>query len=86
VKKAVTGDRDATKEAIIRWALEITHNDNVHWPTSSRQNRMDIQYRAKHVTKAAEHQADALAVVQAALQSDQLDEAITLQRALAARL
>lgn len=82
VKKAVTGDRDAKKEAIIRWALETTRDDDVKWPTSSRQNRMDLNYRARHVTLAAEHQADALAVIHAALQSEQLQESISLRQAL----
>jgi Holliday junction resolvasome RuvABC endonuclease subunit len=82
VKKAVTGDRDAPKEKIIRWALELTRGDDVRWPTSARQNRMDLSYRARHVTLAAEHQADALAVIHAALQSDQMQDLLALQRAL----
>ena len=82
VKKAVTGDRDATKEKVISWALEMTRNDDVHWPTSARQNRMDLSYRARHVTLAAEHQADALAVIFAALQSEQMSDLRALQKAL----
>lgn len=82
VKKAVTGDRDAPKEKIIRWALETSRNDDVRWPTSARQNRMDLSYRSRHVTLSAEHQADALAVIHAALQTDQMRDLRALQRAL----
>lgn len=82
VKKAVTGRSDAKKTDIIRWALEVTREDDVRWPTSGRQNRMDLSYRARHVTLAAEHQADALAVIYAALQSDQLRESLLLQQAM----
>lgn len=86
VKKAATGNRDAKKEEMIRWALELTKDDDVVWPTSARQNRMDLRYRARHVTLAAEHQADALAVVNAALQTDQLRESVFLQRAISGQL
>lgn len=82
VKKSVTGDRDAPKEKIIRWALEVTRNDDVRWPTSARQNRMDLSYRARHVTLAAEHQADALAVIHAALQTCQMQDLFLLQGAI----
>jgi Holliday junction resolvasome RuvABC endonuclease subunit len=82
VKKAVTGDRDAAKEKIIRWALEVTRNDDVHWPTSARQNRMDLSYRARHVSLGAEHQADALAVIHAALQTGQMQDLFLLQGAI----
>lgn len=82
VKKAVTGDRDAPKEKVIRWALETTRHDDVTWPTSARQNRMDLNFRSRHVTLGAEHQADALAVIHAALQSEQMRDLRSLQRAL----
>ncbi|WP_445193918.1 crossover junction endodeoxyribonuclease RuvC [Sphingomonas sp. Tas61C01] len=82
IKKAVTGNAAAKKQDIIRWALEVTQNDNVQWPTSGRQNRMDLSYRARHVTLAAEHQADALAVAYTALQSDQLRDLLALQQAI----
>lgn len=82
VKKSVTGDRDAPKEKIIRWALEVTRNDDVRWPTSARQNRMDLSYRARHVTLGAEHQADALAVIHAALQTDQMRDLFLLKGAI----
>lgn len=82
VKKSITGKADAKKEDIIKWALEVTRDDDVQWPTSARQNRMDLSYRARNVTLAAEHQADALAVAYAALQSDQLRESLTLKQAI----
>lgn len=82
IKSAVAGNRHAPKDAIIRWALEVTAKDPVSWPTSARQNRMDLTYRAKHVTAQASHQADALAAIQAALGTSQLDDAMALQKAL----
>jgi hypothetical protein len=82
VKKAATGNRDANKQAIIRWALDLTKDDNVRWPTSKRQNKLDLTSCGRNVTRAAEHQADALAVIHAALQADQLRESLALQRAL----
>lgn len=82
VKKAVTGNRDAKKETIIRWALDATRADDVEWPTSARANKMGLTYGGCHVTLAAEHQADALAVVAAAAQSEQLRNSMALEEAL----
>lgn len=82
IKMAVTGNRDAPKEAMIRWALGITEGDDVRWPTSQRANKRAITFGGRHVSLSAEHQADALAAVQAAAQSAQLRELMFLQAAL----
>lgn len=71
VKKVATGDDRATKRDMIAWALKKTARQKLPWPTSSRQNKLDLTYRGKHVTLAAEHPADALAIIEAAIATQQ---------------
>ncbi len=82
VKCAISGERSAEKVEIIGWALGITGDAPVGWPTSSIPNRLGLSHRGKTVALSAEHPADALAVIQAALASEQLGEVVALQRAL----
>lgn len=71
VKKAATGDVRGTKAEIIAWAVRKSRRRNVGWPTSPIPNRLQIQLGGKYVTLAAEHPADALAAIQAALATEQ---------------
>ena len=71
VKQAATGDRNATKADVIRWAVGITGRQKIDWPTSGKKNTVNLIYRGRHVTLAAEHPADALAAIQAAIGTEQ---------------
>jgi hypothetical protein len=71
IKKTVTGDDRATKRDMIAWALKKTARQNLPWPTSARANKLGLQYRGKHVAPGAEHPADALAAIEAALATEQ---------------
>jgi Holliday junction resolvasome RuvABC endonuclease subunit len=73
VKLAATGRRDASKKDIIQWALRLTERDHVQWPTSARSNSRGLRIGNSFVQRSAEHQADALAVIQAAVRSDQFN-------------
>lgn len=71
VKKATTGSVAGTKGEIIAWAIKKSGCRNVGWPTSTRQNQLRITLEGKNVTRSAEHPADALGAIQAALMSNQ---------------
>ncbi len=74
--KAVTGDSMATKGDIIAWALNTFGRRVKGWPTSSRPNSLSMKLHGKHVAPSAEHPADALATIAAALRSDQFQFAL----------
>lgn len=74
-KRAVTGDRNAGKKEIVSWALSISRDCQSLWPTSKRPNAFCLQIEGRYVKLTAEHQADALAVIQAAIKSSQFEGA-----------
>ena len=78
VKQAATGDRNATKAAMIRWAVDLTSPQNLDWPTSNKRDHVGVEYRGRSVTLAAEHPADALATIHAAIASEQFRLACTM--------
>lgn len=78
VKAAATGNDRASKRDIIAWALDLPSSKPVIWPTSRRSNQLNLTYRGERVCKAAEHPADALAVIQAALRTEQFRLALML--------
>ena len=78
VKVAATGNERAGKQEIIEWALGLPSSAPVSWPSSPRTNRLGIAYRGEFISKAAEHPADALAVIQAALRTEQFRLAMRL--------
>jgi Holliday junction resolvasome RuvABC endonuclease subunit len=71
LKRAVTGHKRATKADVISWAIEKTQLDGLKWPTSQRSNKLGLTYNGRHVSLAAEHPADALAAIEAALRTEQ---------------
>jgi len=78
VKAAATGNARAPKRDIIAWALALPSPQPLNWPTSRRTNSLNLSLNGKFLTKAAEHPADALAVIQAALRSEQFRLALLL--------
>ena len=64
-----TGDKYADKPEIMQWALEMTLAlggfDN--WSFSKKANEFEVEHEGKFLIKKMEHQADAVAVVQAAI-------------------
>jgi Holliday junction resolvasome RuvABC endonuclease subunit len=78
LKRAATGDKRATKAEIIAWAVRKCGNRRVGWPVSTRANQMALMLRGLYVTKAAEHPADALAAIEAALNTEQFRLASSL--------
>lgn len=69
VKEAATGDKYADKPEIMRWALEMTlkYGGFANWSFSKRPNDFDVEHKGQFLVKKMEHQADAVAVVQAAI-------------------
>lgn len=80
VKIAAAGNRNATKQDVIRWAVKMTGREKLDWPTSSRKNQLGLLYRGASVTLAAEHPADALAAIQAAVSTEQFRLACAMSR------
>lgn len=80
IKKAVTGDRHATKKKMITWAMKATTDFDLDWPLTPKKNHMGLTYHNRHVALAAEHPADALAAVQAAITSPQFRLAAAIAR------
>ena len=71
VKFAASGNSRATKRDIIAWALAKTAGDNLAWPTTARSNTLRLSYLGRNVANAAEHPADAIAAIEAALATEE---------------
>lgn len=73
VKLATAGTATADKEDIVRWAVALTEQvgGSEHWNTSKAANDWEIKVGDRFVTKTMEHQADAIAGVKAAIDSEQ---------------
>lgn len=69
VKEAATGDKYADKPEIMQWALEMTlaHGGFDNWSFSKKANEFEVEHEGMFLIKKMEHQADAVAVVQAAI-------------------
>lgn len=68
-----------TKRDVIAWALTRTKRQrNLPWPVSSKKNALGLSYRGKSVALEAEHPADALAAIEAALRTPQFELAATM--------
>lgn len=72
-KFAATGNSKAKKSSVVRWAIEKMIKDDIEWPTVEKSNSLGIKLGGQYVAAWAEHQADALATIQAALDSDEFD-------------
>lgn len=83
VKEAVTGNRSATKRDIVKWALGVPSEPGVRWPKAARPNKLELSHNGVEIANSGEHQADALAVIHAALHSEQLAGIVSLERAVA---
>lgn len=72
-KMASVGSSTADKEDIVRWAVERTQELGglQHWNLTKGENDWGIKVGDRFVTKTNEHQADAIAVVYAALKTEQ---------------
>jgi Holliday junction resolvasome RuvABC endonuclease subunit len=71
VKRAATGVSRASKGDVIKWALKLTRGCPGHWPTSQVPNSLGLKIGGKYVCSYAEHAADALAVIQAGVCSEE---------------
>jgi len=71
VKVAACDDKTADKEDIMRWALDMTRKLGglAFWKTAKKPNEFEIELDGQFLIKKMEHQADAVAVVQAALRT-----------------
>lgn len=76
VKMASVGNKLADKEDIVRWAVEQTQlfGGVEFWNTAKAKNDWEIELGGKFVTKTMEHQADALAVIAAALRTQEFKQ------------
>lgn len=80
VKQAATGDPRGTKSQVIEWAMAKSGPFVRGWPMSRRRNSMGLCVDDLYVGRAAEHPADALAAVQAALRTEQFRMAISISQ------
>lgn len=73
VKLATAGTATADKEDIVRWSVSLTNEvgGREFWNTTKTANDWSIEIDGRYVTKNNEHQADAIAGVQAAINSEQ---------------
>lgn len=69
VKMAAVGDKYADKPEIMRWALNMTLSLGgfSSWSFSKKSNDFEVDHEGKFLIRKMEHQADAVAVVQAAI-------------------
>lgn len=76
VKDAACGNKYADKEDIMRWALEMTRKLGglMFWKTAAKANEFQIELDGKFLIKKMEHQADAVAVVEAAIRLPEFRE------------
>lgn len=82
VKLASHGTKTADKEDIVRWAVNKTINDGLDWNTTKRANDWGIMIGDEYVTKNMEHQADAIASIEAAIRSQQFKQLAGMMAAL----
>jgi len=82
VKLASHGTKTADKEDICRWAVGIAPHPAVGWPTSKAGNDWQIAVGHRWLTKKAEHPADAVAAVAAAVRTEQFKQLIGVLSAL----
>lgn len=71
VKDAACGNKYADKEDIMRWALGMTEKLGglAFWKTAAKPNEFEIEHEGRYLIKKMEHQADAVAVVEAAIRT-----------------
>lgn len=70
-KLATHGTKTADKEDIVRWVLAKTAGDPIEWPVGKQPNDWQIQHGGGFIKLGVEHQADAVAVTQAAIRGEQ---------------
>ena len=75
VKVAACNSKIADKEDMVRWAVQMTKSlgGTECWKTGAK-NDWEIELGGKYVTKTMEHQADAIAVIHAALQTQEFKQ------------
>ena len=81
-KLASHGTKTADKEDIVRWALAKTEGHPITWPTGKKKNEWEIELNGGYVVKGVEHQADAIAVTQAAIKNEQFRQLAGMLAAL----
>lgn len=69
VKIAATGKPRASKADVMEWAVAVCGHNSALWPTTHRTNARSVAIDGNNLPLFAEHQADALAVIQAATMS-----------------
>lgn len=79
VKIAACNDKTADKEDIMRWALGMTQKLGglAFWKTAKKPNEFEIELDGQFLIKKMEHQADAVAVVEAALRTPEFRKLAT---------
>jgi Holliday junction resolvasome RuvABC endonuclease subunit len=70
-KLATHGTKTADKEDIVRWVLANTQGSPIEWPTGKKANDWGIEHNGGYIVLGVEHQADAVAVTEAAIKSEQ---------------
>jgi Holliday junction resolvasome RuvABC endonuclease subunit len=81
-KLATHGTKTADKEDIVRWVLANTQGHPIEWPSGKKENAWMIEHGKGYITLGVEHQADAVAVTQAAIKSEQFRQLAAMMTAL----
>jgi Holliday junction resolvasome RuvABC endonuclease subunit len=81
-KLATHGTKTADKEDIVRWVLAKTEGHPIKWPTGKKKNDWEIEHNGEYIVLGVEHQADAVAVTQASLQTEQFRQLAGMMAAL----
>jgi Holliday junction resolvasome RuvABC endonuclease subunit len=82
VKLATGGTSTTDKEDIVRWATALPIIDASDWPSSKARNEWELEGGKGFISKKAEHPADAVAAVAAALKTEQFRQAIAMMESL----
>lgn len=87
VKVAATGSKIADKEDMVRWALTVPGAEEAFFASevdlwAARANDWEFKVRGKNVGKKAEHPADAVGAVEAALKSNQFRQLAAMMNSL----
>lgn len=67
--KAAAATKAASKREVTPWALRVTAEDQIPWPTSQVPNTLGLSFEGKQVAAYAVHLADALAAIQAGIRT-----------------
>lgn len=82
VKVTACNSKVADKEDMVRWAVNLTKDDQVCWKYTKNPNDWEIPFNDGYVVKTMEHQADAIGALNAAVKSQQFAQLAGMMNSL----